>query len=397
MNFFEGYPFFLCLIPVLLAVLLLGVLEKPLRWYSLAVSCLMIWMICRSAPEQMVYLAIFFFWEYGIIRLYLGVRTRRGRRGTTYGLALAAALFPLVSGKIAGVWGISFFGFVGISYLTFKTVQMVIEIYDGVIREADFLEYAGFLLFFPTLSSGPIDRSRRFGEDWKRVIPRKEYLELAGEGIWKICLGLVYKVVLAAMCYKGMSFLEGILENGACWYQAAAYGYAYGFYLFFDFAGYSLMAVGTSYLLGIRTPDNFRKPFASVDLKDFWDRWHISLSHWFRDFLFSRFIMKCTRKKWFSTRLTRASVGFLVNMTVMGMWHGLTPSYLLYGVYHGALLAVTEIWQKKSAFYKKYKNHPMYRAASWLITMQAVMLGFLIFSGKFLELAGGLGNRVGIP
>ena len=68
---------------------------------------------------------------------------------------------------------------------------MVIEIYDGVIREADFLEYAGFLLFFPTLSSGPIDRSRRFGEDWKRVIPRKEYLELAGEGIWKICLGLV--------------------------------------------------------------------------------------------------------------------------------------------------------------------------------------------------------------
>ena len=71
MNFFEGYPFFLCLIPVLLAALLLGVLEKPLRWYSLAVSCLMIWMICRSAPEQMVYLAIFFFWEYGIIRLYL--------------------------------------------------------------------------------------------------------------------------------------------------------------------------------------------------------------------------------------------------------------------------------------------------------------------------------------
>lgn len=112
------------------------------------------------------------------------------------------------------------------------------------------------------------------------------------------------------------------------------------------------------------------------------------MSHWFRDFLFSRFIIKCTQKRWFSTRLSRASAGFLVNMTVMGMWHGLSVSYLLYGVYHGALLALTEIWQKKSKFYKTHKNHPVYRAVSWFVTMQLVMFGFLIFSGRFLELFG---------
>lgn len=384
MNFFEGLPFFLCLIPILLMALLLGIAGKSLRYYTLAVSLLMIGLVLKDSPRQLIYLVIFFFWEYGLIRGYLKVRTRWGRRGGLYGLAMAAALFPLAAGKIAGLWGSDFFGFLGISYLTFKALQMIIEIYDGVIVSAPFLEYSAFLLFFPSFSSGPIDRSRRFGEDWNRKLSREQYLRLAGDGIWKICLGLVYKVVLAALFYRGMKLLGSEKD----WYLAVAYAYAYGCYLFFDFAGYSLMAVGCGQFLGIETPGNFRRPFVSVDIKEFWDRWHITLSHWFRDFLFSRFIIKCTRKRWFSTRLSRAQAGFLVNMTVMGMWHGLTPSYLLYGVYHGVLLAVTEVWQKKSKIYKTYKNHPAYRAVSWFVTMQLVMFGFLIFSGRFLEILG---------
>lgn len=384
MNFFEGLPFFLCLIPVLLAALALGIAQKPLRYYTLAVSLLLIVLVLKDSPRQLFYLAVFFFWEYALIRGYLILRGRMGRKGGLYGLVMAAALFPLAAGKIAGLWGSSFFGFLGVSYLTFKALQMIIEIYDGVITAAPFLEYSGFLLFFPTFSSGPIDRSRRFGGDWQRTLSREAYLRLAGDGIWKICLGLVYKVVLAALFYRGMN----LAAEGKEWYMAAAYAYAYGGYLFFDFAGYSLMAVGCGQFLGIETPANFCRPFVSRDMKEFWDRWHITLSHWFRDFLFSRFIIRCTRKRWFATRLSRASAGFLVNMTVMGMWHGLSASYLLYGVYHGVLLALTEIWQKKSKFYKTHKNHPVYRAVSWFVTMQLVMFGFLIFSGRFLELFG---------
>ena len=99
--------------------------------------------------------------------------------------------------------------------------------------------------------------------------------------------------------------------------------------------------------------------------------------------------MKCSRKKWFKTRLQRACAGFLVNMTVMGMWHGLTPSYLIYGIYHGLLLAAAEGFQKKSKFYKKYKNTRWYQVLSWFLTLQLVMFGFLIFSGKFWELICG--------
>lgn len=155
--------------------------------------------------------------------------------------------------------------------------------------------------------------------------------------------------------------------------------------MFFDFAGYSLMAIGTSYILGIKTPENFNKPFISKDIKEFWDRWHITLSHWFRDFVFSRFVMKCIKKKWFSTKLQRASVGFIVNMLIMGVWHGITPYYILYGLYHGILLAVTETYQKKSKFYKKNKKKKWYQVLSWFITINLVMFGFLIFSGRFTE------------
>ena len=207
-------------------------------------------------------------------------------------------------------------------------------------------------------------------------------MELCSRGIGLFLLGMVYKMVLAAGAYHVMGYLEG----GASPLLLIGYAYAYGIYLFFDFAGYSRMAVGVSCILGVETPDNFRAPFLSVDIREFWDRWHITLSHWFRDFIFTRFIMECTRRKWFSSRLNRACAGFIVNMAVMGLWHGISLSYILYGFYHGFLLAGTEYFQKKSAFYKTNKNKKWFQTLSWAVTMILVVFGFFLFSGKPVEL-----------
>ena len=385
LSFFSGLPFFLCLTAVLALAFLLGILEKPLRWYSLAATLFFVAAIFWQTPIQFFYLVSFCALELILLKGYLSLRKLYGRRESCYCGALLVSLLPLLLSKCGEVSTVSFFSFLGVSYLTFKSLQMVIEIYDGVITEFSAVEFVGFLLFFPSLSSGPIDRSRRFHQDWSTTCSRSEYLQLCGDGLWKLLLGLVYKLVLASAFYRAVEFFG----ESSAWYAIPGYAYAYGFYMFFDFAGYSLMAVGASYFLGVRTPDNFRAPFISRDIKEFWDRWHITLSHWFRDFLFSRFIMKCSRKKWFKTRLQRACAGFLVNMTVMGMWHGLTPSYLIYGIYHGLLLAAAEGFQKKSKFYKKYKNTRWYQVLSWFLTLQLVMFGFLIFSGKFWELICG--------
>ena len=119
------------------------------------------------------------------------------------------------------------------------------------------------------------------------------------------------------------------------------------------------MAVGSSNILGIHTPMNFNKPFLSVDIKDFWTRWHITLSTWLRDFVFSRVLMQVIRKKWFKNRLHNATYAYMVNMLVMGFWHGLSVSYIVYGFYHGVLMAGFEVYQKKSTFYKKNKKQKL--------------------------------------
>lgn len=380
MSYYEGLPFFLLLLVILCIALILGALEKPLKHYGLFASLTVAVCVFSGNRWEAVYFICFYLWSMGLIFLYRKLRTSRGRNTGLYHIICLLALLPLAICKISGAFHMGLFAFTGVSYLTFRVLQIIIELYDGVINELDPVETTAFLVFFPSLSSGPIDRSRRFHTDWEKKLSRSEYLELAARGIWQLLTGAVYKMVIAAMAYK----LMGYLDTGTQWYHYIAYAYAYGLYLFFDFAGYSLMAIGSGRILGVELPENFRMPFLSKDIREFWDRWHISLSHWFRDFIFTRFIMYSTKKKWFKNRLNRACVGFFVNMGIMGVWHGITPAYILYGLYHGALLAITEVCQKKSKFYKKHRNETGYQLLSWFLTMQLVMFGFLLFSGKIV-------------
>ena len=384
MELFGNFTFFGVTALVVIPAIVLGVKEKSLKYYTFFASLFFIWLAMGAHPKALIYLATFCLLEYAIVRGYLYLRSRFGRKESIYWCFLLLSITPLVISKLCGFFDMHIFGFLGISYLTFKAAQMVIEIYDGIIKEARVFEFASFLLFFPAITSGPIDRSRRYNEDLNRIIPKDEYLQLVGDGLLKIVKGMVYKFVIAATFYQGILWL-GMAHTLP---SILVYIYCYGFYLFFDFAGYSSMAIGVSYLFGIKTPENFRAPFISKDIKEFWDRWHITLSYWFRDFVFSRLVMRAIKKKWFKTKLTAASWCFIINMTIMGVWHGLDSYYILYGLYHGVLLALTEIYQKKIPFHKKHKNEKWYQFISWFITFNLVMFGFFIFSGRFTELLG---------
>ncbi|MDD3062768.1 MAG: D-alanyl-lipoteichoic acid biosynthesis protein DltB [Massilibacteroides sp.] len=381
MSFFGGFRFFLFLIIILIPAVVMGVREKSLSIYRLASSLLMICLVMGHDKRQLLFLAAFYLIELNAVKLYLLLRKKYGRNPAIYGHFVMLSILPLVLCKLSGLFSFNLFQFLGISYITFRVVQIIIEGYDGLIEEIDTFEFTGFILFFPTFSSGPIDRSRRFSEDWNRIYTREEYLELLGEGLQKILIGFIYKFILAAAFYH----FVGMTQTSLSILMKVLYSYSYGFYLFFDFAGYSLMAIGASYILGVRTPENFNKPLISKDMKDFWNRWHMSLSYWFRDFIFSRFMMKSIREKWFSSRLNGAAAGFIVNMLIMGVWHGVTVYYILYGLYHGILLALTEIYQKKSKFYAVNKNKKWYWAVSWFLTLNLVMFGFFIFSGNFTQ------------
>ena len=139
---------------------------------------------------------LFYVWSLVLILGYFSIRQKGGRKEGIYHVFVLLSLVPLVICKVSPLFHMSLFGFIGISYLTFRVVQMIIEIYDGVIKEVSALEITAFLAFFPSFSSGPIDRSRRFLADWNRVLKREEYMELCGTGIWKLLLGAVYKLSL---------------------------------------------------------------------------------------------------------------------------------------------------------------------------------------------------------
>ena len=373
MNYFEGNEFFLLLFVVLLIGFAVNFFEKRKDYYILVLSLLFAGAIYGKSRAMIVYLISFVIYQYFLVFIVQRIETKRLKP------LVFLSIFPLVINKVFALTSLHLLAFIGISYMSFKTIQIMLEISDGLIKEKiSIKDYLQFLLFFPTVSAGPIDRSRRFLKEINEVMPRKEYLELAGNGVYRIVLGLLYKVVLSTYVYQ---MLLALNNTGTVVYSIK-YMYLYTLYLFFDFAGYSLMAVGSSNILGIQTPMNFNKPFLSVDIKDFWTRWHITLSTWLRDFVFSRVLMQVIRKKWFKNRLHNATYAYMVNMLVMGFWHGLSVSYIVYGFYHGVLMAGFEVYQKKSTFYKKNKNKNWYKLLSWFVTMNLVMIGFFIFSGE---------------
>ena len=373
MNYFEGNEFFLLLFVVLLIGFVVNFFEKRKDYYILVLSLLFAGAIYGKSRAMIVYLISFVIYQYFLVFIAQRIETKRLKP------LVFLSILPLVINKVFALTSLHLLAFIGISYMSFKTIQIMLEISDGLIKEKiSIKDYLQFLLFFPTVSAGPIDRSRRFLKEINEVMPRKEYLELAGDGVYRIVLGLLYKVVLSTYVYQ---MILALSNTGTVVYSIK-YMYLYTLYLFFDFAGYSLMAVGSSNILGIQTPMNFNKPFLSVDIKDFWTRWHITLSTWLRDFVFSRVLMQVIRKKWFKNRLHNATYAYMVNMLVMGFWHGLSVSYIVYGFYHGVLMAGFEVYQKKSNFYKKNKNKDWYKLLSWFVTMNLVMIGFFIFSGE---------------
>ena len=386
MGFYTEPAFFILLAVVVAIAVVLGIAEKPLHKYGLAASVVMLALLFSESLPSLVFLLAYLVYSFALVKVVEGLFKRQDPHAVAkYRVCLAAQIAPLFVYKVGVLFDPGFLGFIGISYITFKAVQVLIEVRDGLIESVKPWHYLYFLVFFPTFTSGPIMRSRAFEKDLNTRLSRDGYLQLLYRGAGWFMLGALYKYVGASLASWLMWFGPAAIGGATTGAYVAAqivYGFAYGLYLFFDFAGYSHMAVGAGFALGIEVPRNFRAPFLAVDIKDFWDRWHITLSHWLRDFVFMRFTSAALDHEWFKTTLTSACIAFIINMVLMGCWHGLTVEYLVYGLYHGVLLAACEAFQRKSGFYKKHRKQRWFRICSWAITMVAVFYGFALFGGQ---------------
>ena len=374
---FSGLLFFYLLFLGLLPAVVLGLLGKKLHYYGIFLCAAML-VIVFWQNGQLAALALFFLWEMALCCLFwrLPKRTR-----PLLWAAVILALGPLGLIKLGEVLQpFSLFRLMGASYMSFRAVQLLLDIYDGRLQKLRPVALGYFLLFFPAVSSGPIDRYRRFLSDLDRPPDREHYRTLLAQGIWKLAGGCVSAVVVSGFIQQ--YWLAALPESG--FGATLSYMYGYTFYLFFNFAGYSSMAIGTGYLLGIQMPENFNQPFLSVDMKNFWSRWHISLSTWLRDYLYSLFVMKSLKQKRFSNPRTASYLGYVLNMMAMGAWHGLQPQYLLYGVYHSALMCLNEVLDLHCKPFRSFKTHGAGQVVCVLVTFHLFSFGLLIFSGRLI-------------
>ncbi|KXT78274.1 D-alanyl-lipoteichoic acid biosynthesis protein DltB [Streptococcus sp. DD13] len=375
--------------------------KKRFAWYELLVSAFFIASMLFGTKNYQVQAFLFYVvWQTAVVFLYQAYRRGKDSKWVFF-LFVGLAILPLVVVKFDPIVlgsGKSILGFMGISYLTFKSVAMIMEMRDGLLKDVTLWAFLRFLIFMPTISSGPIDRFRRFNENYEQIPDRDQLMRMLDRAVWYIMLGFFYKFVLAHVLghvwlpqLKEVALRQGGLIN----LPTIGVMYTYGLDLFFDFAGYSMFAIAISHLMGIETPQNFDQPFKSRDLKEFWNRWHMSLSFWFRDFVFMRLVKAMVKNKVFSNRNTTSSVAYLINMTLMGFWHGLTWYYVAYGVFHGVGLVVNDMWiRKKKSINKERKakgqaplpDNKWTKALGIFITFNVVMVSFLLFSGFLNQL-----------
>jgi D-alanyl-lipoteichoic acid acyltransferase DltB (MBOAT superfamily) len=262
---------------------------------------------------------------------------------------------------------------VGISFYTFNGMAYAIDLYRGTARRAPtVLHFAAFVAMFPSLLAGPIVRWSEIGGQLERL-PRRLPATLAAGGITFLAMGLAKKLLVADVLAPYVDDLfaaSGDLGLAGGW--AATVGYA--LQLYFDFSGYSDMAVGLGLLLGLKLPQNFDSPYKSTGFGDFWRRWHMSLSYWFRDYLYIP--LGGSRRG-----LARTLLNLVAVMALVGLWHGPAWTFVLWGVAHGGFLAAERLWRRAG----------LRMPWTWLsrgLTFAAVVAAWALFRASSMSQAG---------
>ncbi|HAU99580.1 MAG: MBOAT family protein [Lachnospiraceae bacterium] len=251
----------------------------------------------------------------------------------------------------------------GISFYTFQIMSYIIDLYRGKVKaETSVLRLGTYIVMFPQLIAGPIVVYSEVSEGLKKRSIRAEDVE---EGLKVFILGLASKVLIAnnvGMLWKELSQIGyDRISTPLAWLGALAFTLQ----IYFDFNGYSLMATGLGRMLGFSFPKNFDHPYVSVSITEFWRRWHITLSSWFREYLY--FPLGGSRKG-----PVRNYVNLLIVWAVTGFWHGADWNFILWGLYFFVLLSIEKLF-----LLKRLKDH---RTAGHIYTMFFVIISWVIFS-----------------
>jgi alginate O-acetyltransferase complex protein AlgI len=262
----------------------------------------------------------------------------------------------------------------GVSFFSLAQIMYLVDTYQAPETVNSFLDHATFASFFPYVTSGPISRSMEVVPQFKTFTGETSRVELACRGFFLFVLGLGKKVLLA-------DSFGHIADAGFTPFshystlEAWVFCLAYAFEIYFDFSGYSDMAIGSAWMLGIRLPINFNAPFRSKSMSEYWQRWHMSLSAFITHYLYTPILRSMGRR----ATIGKSCVAVIVAMSIAGLWHGPSLTYIFWGLLNGAALAVNQVWKRRK------KRLP--GALSWAVTFAFVNVTFVFFRSPTLEFA----------
>jgi len=288
---------------------------------------------------------------------------------------------PMVLLKVK--FNIHWLGFAGMSYITFRTIQIVLDT-QPTEQRISFKNYFLFLTFIPTLLIGPIDRSQRFIKNLEEGYQNLNF-NLFFEGWQNVVLGVFQKYVLAELVSQ---YWLPPAENVHGFLNHTNAAFAYTAYLYFDFAGYSSLAVGFGRMLGIKVPANFNQPYLAINPQDFWRRWHITLGDWLRDYFFRPIY------KWLSGfkalknyPLAKQNVSLFLTFALMGCWNGFERNYILSGFVFGCYSVIHNSYtveckrRDKDVLFENW-NPMVTKYFSIIAMLLAAVFAIYLFSGR---------------
>jgi D-alanyl-lipoteichoic acid acyltransferase DltB (MBOAT superfamily) len=408
---FNSYPFLLGFLPVVLAgFFLLGRLHRS--W-----AC--IWLLVASlafygwwSPRHLVLLLASIAINFAFGRAISGALQRgAGARaahllaaGVTVDLALLAwfkyANFLVGTAGLLTSRHLPVLDLVlplGISFFTFTQIAYLVDARRGLVSECNPVHYALFVTYFPHLIAGPILHHKEMMPQFSRAGASMARAENFAVGTTIFAIGLCKKVLIADRLSPFVApTFDAVPAAGPTFFVAWGAALAYTFQLYFDFSGYSDMAIGVSRLFGIRLPLNFASPYKSLNIVDFWRRWHITLSRFLRDYLYIAFGGNRRGP-------ARRHVNLLATMILGGLWHGAGWTFVAWGALHGVYLVLNHAWRSVRARSGLPAGTPATRLIAWSATFIAVVAAWVLFrsptfGGAVLILEGMAGLRgVALP
>jgi len=287
-----------------------------------------------------------------------------------------------------------------ISFFTFQQVAFLVDAYHHETKEYNFLHYCLFVTFFPQLIAGPIVHHGEMLPQFSRESIFKFNYKHISVGLFIFTIGLFKKVIFAdhVSAYATPVFSAAEIHASLTFFEAWGGALAYTLQLYFDFSGYSDMAIGIAYMFGIKIPINFNSPYKSANIIEFWRRWHITLSRFLRDYLY--FALGGNRKGKF-----RRYMNLFLTMFLGGIWHGAGWTFILWGMLHGIYLIINHIWRKiRFEILKCSKETGLFETiTARTITLLAVIIGWVYFRAETVSGANHLvvtmfgGNGISLP